>query len=70
VDHVWRVFENDREFLFKHFRIEGVTVVDTVTGAGEGADNWNVACQGYMTIDRDTSTAVITAQPPQPEGQG
>lgn len=22
LDHVWRVFENDKEFLFKHVKIE------------------------------------------------
>jgi len=24
--------------------------------------DYNITCQGYMTIDRDTSTAVITAE--------
>jgi hypothetical protein len=63
-EHVWRVFENGREFLFKHFRIEGVPVHDQTTGNGQGGDDWNMACKGYMTIDRETSTAIITDQPP------
>jgi hypothetical protein len=62
-EHVWRVFENGREFLFKHFRIDGVSVQDSVTGNGIGGDDWNMACQGYMTIDYDTSTAVIGKEP-------
>jgi len=62
-DHVWRVFENGREFLFKHFRIEGLVVSDSVTGNGTN-DDWNMSCEGYMTIDRDTSTAIITANQP------
>jgi len=61
-DHVWRVFENGKEYLFKHFRIEGLTVTDSVTGNGIGGDDWNMSCQGYMTIDRETSTAIITKE--------
>jgi hypothetical protein len=60
-DHVWRVFENGREYLFKHFRIEGLTVIDSVTGNGNGGDDWNMSCEGHMTIDHETSTAVIQA---------
>jgi hypothetical protein len=63
VDHAWRVFENGKEYLFKHFRIEGLTVRDVVTGNGGGGDDWNMACEGYMTIDRETSTALITDVP-------
>jgi len=58
-DHVWRVFENGREYLFKHFRIEGPVVSDSVTGNGAGGDDWNMTCHGYLTIDRETSTAII-----------
>jgi hypothetical protein len=56
------VFENGKEYLFKHFRIEGLTVTDSVSGNGAGGDDWNMTCQGYMTIDRETSTAIITKQ--------
>ena len=58
MDHVWRVFENGQEFLFKHVNIT-VPVHDEVTGNGRGGDDWNFACQGYMKIDRKTSTANI-----------
>jgi hypothetical protein len=65
-DHVWRVFENNQEYLFKHFRIEGVSVVhDATTGAGTLGDDYNIYCQGYMSIDRETSTAIITGSPNQ-----
>jgi hypothetical protein len=57
VDHVWRVFENGKEYLFKHFKI-------TVPCYSEKAlDDWNLACEGYLTIDRETSTAIITDTP-------
>jgi len=58
MDHVWRVFENGKELLFKNLDI-------TVPIKSEKDDNgvdYNIVCQGYMTIDRDTSTAVITAE--------
>jgi hypothetical protein len=59
---VWRVFENGQEYLFKHFRIEGLVVTDSVTGNGAGGDDWNMSCQGYMTIDKETSTAIIKSK--------
>ena len=56
-DHVWRVFANDKEYLVKHLRIEAV-VYDERMG-----DDWNVACDGVLTIERDTSTAIIRGEP-------
>lgn len=58
-EHVWRVFEGKKEYLFKHLNIQ-VPVYDEMT---EGPD-WNIACDGYLTIDRDTSTAIITKDSP------
>lgn len=55
VDHVWRVFENDKEFLFKNFQIN----VPSQSGKEANSDDWNVVCYGLMTIDRETSTAII-----------
>jgi hypothetical protein len=57
MDHVWRVFENGKEFLFKNLDI---TVPIKSEKDANGVD-YNITCQGYMTMDRDTSTAVITA---------
>ena len=61
VDHVWRVFENDKEYLLKHVKIN---VPSESERAGE---DWNIVCFGYMTIDRETSTAVITSKVKIPE---
>jgi len=58
LEHVWRVFENGKEYLFKHVRIT-VSVHDEVTGDGVNQD-WNMCCQGTMTIDKETSTAIIS----------
>jgi len=55
VDHAWRVFENGQEYLVKHFKIN-VPAVDETDGM-----DWNVSCYGFMTLDRETSTAIINA---------
>ena len=52
-EHVWRVFENNQEYLFKHFKLN-VPCVDENDG-----EDWSVCCYGYMDIDRETSTAII-----------
>jgi len=53
-DHAWRVFENGKEFLCKHIKIDS-PVHDERTG-----DDWNICCYGTMTIDKETSTISIT----------
>jgi hypothetical protein len=63
MDHVWRVFENGKEFLFKNIDI--ATPIKSEKDAN--GQDYNITCQGYMTIDRDTSTAVITAKVRAPE---
>lgn len=55
MDHVWRVFENEKEYLFKHFILN----VPSSSERDGTSENWNVTCQGIMTIDRVTSTAII-----------
>lgn len=58
VDHVWRVFENGKEYLFKNLNI-------TVPVKSEKDDNgvdYNITCNGFLSIDRETSTASITAK--------
>jgi hypothetical protein len=58
LDHVWRVFENDKEYLVKHIKIL-VPCHDEITNNGQFGDDWNICCYGIMTLDRDTSTAII-----------
>ena len=58
VDHVWRVFENDKEYLFKNFKLN----VMSESEIDPDGHNWNVVCHGLMTIDYDTSTAIINTQ--------
>jgi hypothetical protein len=58
VDHVWRVFENGKEFLFKNLDI---TAPIKSEKDANGID-YNITCQGFMSIDRETSTARITVE--------
>ena len=54
-DHVWRVFEGDKEYLFKHFKLN----VPSTSEKETNSEDWNVVCYGVMTIDKETSTAII-----------
>jgi hypothetical protein len=53
-EHVWRVFEDGKEYLFKNVQI------NVPSWSERDGDDWNIACNGVMIIDRRTSTAVIT----------
>ena len=57
MDHVWRVFENGKEFLLKNLDIS----VPVKSEKDANGIDYNIVCRGYMTLDRETSTAVITA---------
>jgi hypothetical protein len=63
MDHVWRVFENGKEYLFKNLDI----AVPVKSEKDVNGQDYNITCQGYLTIDKDTSTAVITANIKVPE---
>lgn len=54
-DHVWRVFVDGQEYLFKHFKIN----VPTVSEREDMSEDWNIACEGLFEIDRVTSTAIV-----------
>jgi len=56
VDHVWRVFEDGKkEYLFKHVKI------DVPSMSEQDGPDWNIICHGVLNIDRETSTAIISA---------
>jgi hypothetical protein len=52
-EHVWRVFEDGKEYLFKHVQI------NVPSHSERDGEDWNIACHGFMVIDRETSTAII-----------
>ena len=57
VDHVWRVFDENKEYLFKNLDIR----VPTKSEKEIESEDWNIICEGELEIDRETSTAIITA---------
>lgn len=59
MEHVWRVFENGRELLFKNLNITAPVKSEK---DANGVD-YNITCQGYLKIDRETSTAFIKPEP-------
>lgn len=56
VDHVWRVFEGSKEYLFKNVKIN----VPSYSEKEANSEDWNICCEGNLIIDRETSTATIT----------
>jgi hypothetical protein len=52
-DHAWRVFENGKEYLFKNYQLNVPSRSEQTGG------DWNVACEGVLVIDKETSTAII-----------
>lgn len=63
MEHVWRVFEGDKEFLFKHIDIR----VPVRSEKESNSEDWNIVCVGYLHIDRETSTATVIAKAPMPK---
>jgi len=56
VDHVWRVFEDGKEYLCKNIVINVPSY-----GAPTGEDH-SICCIGVSSIDRETSTITINQQ--------
>lgn len=53
VDHVWRIFDNGKEYVVKNVRINVPS-----WGAKTGED-WSICCEGIITVDKETSTITI-----------
>jgi hypothetical protein len=60
MDHVWRVFQGNHEYLFKNLDIQ----VPVKSEKEELSEDYNIVCLGVLSIDRDTSTAIITQGAP------
>ena len=56
MDHVWRVFEGEKEFLFKNLDIS----VPVKSEKDPNGNDYNITCMGFLKADRETSTAIIT----------
>lgn len=54
-DHRWRVFVDGQEYLFKHVKLN----VPSESEKDPHSEDWNMVCVGVLTIDRETSTAIV-----------
>ena len=57
VEHVWRVFEGEKEYLFKNLDI----TVPVKSEKDKNGNDYNITCTGYLKADRETSTAIISS---------
>lgn len=55
LEHVWRVFDDKQEYIVKHFKLN----VHSYSEKEEFSEDWNVVCHGVLTIDKESSTAII-----------
>lgn len=52
-DHVWRVFDDNKEYLVKNVEIN-VPSKGQKTG-----EDWSICCSGTLHLDRASSTAIV-----------
>lgn len=58
IDHAWRVFVGNKEYLAKN-------VVFTIPCRSDKeccSDDWNMVAHGQIQIDRETSTIIVLAE--------
>jgi hypothetical protein len=59
VDHVWRVFVKNQEYIVKNFKIN----VHSYGEKEPGSEDWNIGCDGFLVIDKESSTAIVNPTP-------
>ena len=52
-EHVWRVFQQDTEWLARHI------IIEVPSWSEQEGPDWNIVCEGEMTFFTDTDTVVI-----------
>jgi hypothetical protein len=53
MDHVWRVFEDEKEYLFKNI------CINVPSRGQKTGEDWSICCEGVLKIDRETSTGTV-----------
>ena len=53
MEHVWRVFEGNREWLARH------VIIEVPSRSEQEGPDWNIICHGQLEFFQDTDTAVI-----------
>ena len=54
-DHVWILFEGEKEYYVKHLRINVPSLGEVLNDDRSKNDNFNISCFGSITIDADTA---------------
>jgi hypothetical protein len=57
VDHAWRVFAGEKEYLAKHV----VFQIPCYSEKNEGSEDWNMVADGRIEIDREHSIIIVAA---------
>ena len=57
INHVWRVFDQEREYLAKHVNLQ----VPSWSEIDQNGQDYNIVCRGHMLWFNDTDTAIITS---------
>ena len=55
-EHVWRVFDDSKEYLSKNIKI------NVPSWGAKTGDDWSICCEGAISVDRDTSTITVDSK--------
>jgi hypothetical protein len=53
MDHAWRVFDDNKEYVVKNVRI------DVPSWGAKTGEDFSMCCEGVVTVDKETSTITI-----------
>ena len=53
VEHVWRIFQDDTEWLARH------VILEVPSRSEQEGPDWNIVCEGKLLFFSDTDTVVI-----------
>jgi len=56
-EHVWRVFEDGKEYLCKN------VIINVPSRGAKTGEDWSICCEGTMVICKETSTITIDSTP-------
>jgi hypothetical protein len=53
LDHVWRVFDNQKEYVVKN------VIINVKSWGAKTGEDWSICCEGIVSVDKETSTITI-----------
>ena len=58
IDHVWRVFEGNKEYLVKNV----IFLAPAFSENEDNSEDWNMCCVGNLKLDKEKSIAIIEGE--------